>query len=230
MSRKPRSKSLIKRCVDALLAPAQDPRQVYTDPYEQQRYLLTQLGQALQESIALQAHLESRIGNLQERLPNLEQQARHALRSGREDQARLALQRRQIMLVELQNLETQLQAAKSEQGRLADMRQQLEAQIEALATRQEMLSARYQAAMAQVRLSESLSGVSQEVSDLGQVLEQAEQRAEYMQARAAAIDHLFACGALAPPNLPANDGLLQHLNQLDLAQEVEDQLARLKED
>lgn len=229
MNRK--STSLFKRCLDALLAPAQDPRQVFSDPYEdaqQARPLLAQVQRAQAESASLQNRLQGRIEHLQAQLPQMQEHARLALQAGREDQARLYLQRRQVMLLELRALGEQLQEAQNEQQRLSAVRQRLEAQIETLSARQQMLAARYNAALAQVRLSESLSGASQELANLGQVLEQAEQTAEHMQARAAAIHHLFNTGVLEAPGLPASDPLLQQFDQFDLAQSIEEQLASLK--
>ncbi|MEW5871951.1 MAG: PspA/IM30 family protein [Chloroflexota bacterium] len=229
MSRK--STSIFKRYLDALFAPAQDPRQVFSDPYEaaqQARPLLAQVQRAQAESASLQDRLQGRIQHLQAQLPQLQEHACRALQAGREDQARLYLQRRQVMLLELGALGEQLQATQNEQQRLSVVRQRLEAQIETLSARQQVLAARYNAALAQVRLSESLSGASQELSNLGQALEQAEHTAEHMQARAAAIHHLFEAGVLESPALPASDPLLQQLDQFDLAQSVEDQLASLK--
>ena len=84
------------------------------------------------------------------------------------------------------------------------------------------------AAEAQVRIQEALSQVSDDFADLGVSLEQAEQRAEQMQARALAIDDLLDLTVLELPGLPVNDAVAQQLTQVDLAQAVETQLQTLK--
>ena len=85
------------------------------------------------------------------------------------------------------------------------------------------MAARYGAAEAQVRVNEALGGVSQELADLGVALKVAEEKAEYMQARATAIDRLIEDGILELPG-----GALRQASQLEVAQAVEKRLESLK--
>lgn len=223
-----RSTSLVKSWLGAFLAPAEDPRRTYADTFEQQRLLLVQVRQALHETIALQRQLESRINKQQAIVPDLEQKARQALLAGREDTARLALQRRQITSLELQAMSAQVHEVQKEEQRLAMVEQRITTQLEVLSAKQQMLAARYSAAEAQVRLNESLSNVSDEMTDLGLTLEQAEQKVDTMQARAAAIHELIETGALEYSGIPMNDPVFHPLSQLEVAQAVESQLDLLK--
>jgi phage shock protein A len=74
----------------------------------------------------------------------------------------------------------------------------------------------------------TLSNIFTDFADLGVSLEQAEQRAEQMQARALAIDDLLDLTVLELPGLPVNDAVAQQLTQTDLAHTVEAQLSALK--
>ena len=76
--------------------------------------------------------------------------------------------------------------------------------------------------------SEAFSGVSQELSELGRALEQVEEKSEQMQARAAAIDRLVDDGILDAPALPPGDAVGRHFAQLDIARDVDEQLAALR--
>src|SRR5256885_2606006 len=80
--------------------------------------------------------------------------------------ARLALQRRQVVINELQTLERQLAEVEQGEGALSMIEPRLSGQIEAFAARQEVIKARFSAAEAQVRINEAMTGVSQDFADL----------------------------------------------------------------
>lgn len=219
---------LLKTPLNALFAPAPDPRQTFANAYQRQREVLLKVRQALADIAASKSRLEAKTTETKAKLPQLEEEARGTLIAGREDLARLALQRRQVAAVALKTLEQQVREVEQEEQRLSMVEQRLATQIEAFFARQEIIAARYSAAEAQVRINEALTGVSQELTDLGLALEQAEQKTEHMQARATAIDRLVETGVLETPVLPAGDSVERQLAQIDVAQEVEDQLAALK--
>ena len=102
----------------------------------------------------------------QGRLPQLEAQARHALVSGREDQARFALQIRQVVVVENDDIEVQIAQMEQEERSLSLVEHRLPSQIEAFFARQDVLAARYTSAEAQVRIRETLGGVSEDLAGL----------------------------------------------------------------
>lgn len=220
---------LLKVWFKGFTAPAEDPRQTFAYAYQRQRELLLSVQQALADIGTSKQKLETKTVETREKLPRLEEQARRALISSREDLARLALQRRQVAVMELQALEDQVQEVQQEEQRLSLVEQRLAAQIEAFHARQEVIAARYSAAEVQVRITEALTGVSAELADLGNALEQAEQKTERMQARATAIDRLVEAGVLEMPGSPAGDDVARQLAHLDVSQAVEDQLAALKQ-
>jgi phage shock protein A len=223
-----RLKLVVKSRLQAFTASAEDPRKTFAYAYQRQRELLTKVQQALVDIAASKKQLEAKTAETRERLPPLAEQARRALLAGHEDLARSALQRRQVAAVALQTLEEQVHEVAQEEDRLSLIEQRLTTQIEAFHTRHEVIAARYSAAEAQVRINEALTGVSEELSDLGVALEQAEQRARYMQARATAIDQLIETGALEVSGVAASDRIEQQLSQPDIIKAVEDQLGVLK--
>ena len=211
--------SKMKAGLDALLTPAEDPRLTFADAYKRQRALLVNVRQTLSEVAASKDRLEVKTAEVRRKLPQLEGRARGALIDGQEHLATLALQRHQVATMELEALEERIREAQREEERLSIIEQRLTAQIEASFARQDLIAARYSAAETQVRVKEALSGVSQEIADLGLALEQAEQEAEHMQARASAIDQLVEAVTVEGFDLPSAP---------DLAPAVRDQLEALK--
>ena len=219
---------IVRGWLKAFFASAPDPRQTFANAYQRQRDLLARVQQALVEVGGSKQKLDAKAVEVRAKLPDLEEQARRSLIAGREDLARLALQRRQVATIELQSLEQQVREVEQEEQRLSLMEQRLAMQIEAFHAQLEVIAARYSAAEAQVRMQEVLTGISEELADLGTALRQAEEKTEHMQARASAIDQLVEAGVLEMPGLAAGDAFERQLAQLDVGKAVEDQLAALK--
>src|SRR5437868_4535571 len=97
--------SRLRQGFSALLAPADDPRATTASPYQRQGELLARLRAALDEIGSSKRQLEVRIERMRTRLPEINAQAYQALLAGREDLARLALERRQAAAAELRRLE-----------------------------------------------------------------------------------------------------------------------------
>ena len=65
-----------------------------------------------------------------------------------------------------------------------------------------MLKASYTAAEAQTHISEAVSGISEEMGDVGIAMQRAEDKTAGMQARAQALDELIDSGVLHDATLP----------------------------
>jgi phage shock protein A len=201
----------LRKAMNAALAPAADPRQVYVNPYQKQRRLLDSVVEAIASVGESKSRLSAKVTEVRGQLDVLLEQAREELRAGRQDLARLALQRRQSAAAELAVLERQLAVVEREQADLKVVESKLAGQLEALAARQEVILARYSAAEAQVKIREAAAGVSGDLADLTAALRRAEDRTESMEARATAIERLVKEGMLAdddtdtPAALPPAD-------------------------
>jgi len=204
----------------------EDPRQTLDYAYNQQQELLRKVKQGLVEVATSKRQLEQQSQKLQDRVPVLADQAKRAIGAGREDLARIALQRKQTALGELEGLDKQAAEVAEEERKLTLAEQQLAARVEEFRTRRTTLQARYTAAEAQVRVNEALSGVSEEFAELGMALGRAEEKIERMNARASAIDALIESGTLALPG--GGDLVDRELRELAAGQAVEAELAALK--
>jgi phage shock protein A len=191
-----RSVGLLRGGVDALLAPAADPRVAFASAQQRQRELLALARRALAELADARGQLEARMSAVQAHMPRLEDEALRALRGGREDLARLALRRRRLAATELRAIERQAAEIQQKEQLLALHEEQLAAQVDALETRLHYVAASYNAAEVQVRMSEAFGSVSEGMSDLSAALEQAEQQAAQLQGHADALDTLIGGGLL----------------------------------
>ena len=216
----------LKKGLDDMMAPAEDPRQTYAYTVERQRELLTKVQGAMADIGATKKRLEGRTTEVRAKLQLLENRARQSLQEGNEGQARLSLQRYQLGEAELKRLERQLRDTEIEEQRLWLTEQRLSSQLEAFYARQDLIAARYSAAEAQVQIGEALTGVSEELAELSRAMESAERKSEHMEARAAAIDRLVDEGFL---ELPATDGIGdENLLPSGLDDDVERHLQELK--
>ena len=80
---------------------------------------------------------------------------------------------------------------------------------------------------AEVRIGEALTGVSEEMADVGLAVDRATTKTQEMQARAGAIDELVASGALDDVSSAA-DPVQAELERASRSASVEAELAALK--
>jgi phage shock protein A len=179
--------SIFKAGVESLMESADDPRKTYSDPGQRQQELLNRVREALLQNTNLRKRLQQRIAGLQTKIPQLQATAKQAVATGHDDMARMALQQRQLALMELKTLEASANEVWLEEQRIMIVEQRLTAQVDAMRIRQEMTAARYTAAESQAIVHEVLNGFSKELSDLGQTIELTEQKTEHLLARANAF-------------------------------------------
>nr|WP_290670218.1 PspA/IM30 family protein [Ardenticatena sp.] len=218
--------NLIRAKISQLLEGAEDPAATLDYSYQRQLQLLQDVKRGLVEVVTSRRRLELQAEKLREKITKLEDQARQALAAGREDLARLALQRKQTAAMQLADLEQQIQQLAAEQQRLQDAEARLEAKIEAFRTRKETIKAQYTAAEAQVKINEAVTGLGEEMADIAMAIERIESKTEEMKARALAIDELVSVGALE--DFSGEDAISRELRQLSAGQSVDEELEALR--
>ena len=214
---------LLKSSVGSLLAPADDPRPGFAQAYQRHSDLLKKVRLARAELRSSREQIDRRRAEMLEQMPVLDEKARSALLAGRDSGARSALRQRVTAAASAESLAEQIGDIVYEEQKLELIEQRLATQIESFYARQQVLAARFNAAEAQLRINEALSGLTGELADLGLALEQAEDSALWMQARASAVEEIIA-GGLAGDQLEDNS----RAERLDA--EVEVRLAQLSRD
>ena len=169
---------------------------------------------------------------LKQQAEKLEQQARQALAAGREDLARSALERKAAITGQVGGLDSEIQQVEAEQAKLTEVEARLRTKIELFRTQKEVVKAQYSAAEAQVKIGDAVSGLSEELSDIGLTIDRARDKTDQLRARASAIDELTASGVLNDLTAPGSsaDPIEGELRKIDAGQRVEADLERLKKE
>lgn len=222
-----RMSTVVKSKMNRLLDNAEDPRETLDYAYEKQMETLRDVKRGVVEMVTAKRRLELQASKVKDNIVKLDGQARKAISAGREDLARLALERKQASLVELEGLDEQIADLEHEQEKLTHAEQRLQSKVAAFRTRKEVVKAQYNAAQAQVRIGSALSGISEEMGDVSLAIERAENKTETMRARAGAIDELVELGVL-DDHAGSNDPLSRELAMLTSEQNVESELAALR--
>ena len=223
-----RMSTVVKSKMNRILDNAENPNETLDYAYEKQMETLRDVKRGVVEMVTAKRRLELQASKVKDSVVKLDGQARQAMTAGREDLARLALQRKQASLVELEGLDQQIADLELEQEKLTQAEQRMQAKVAAFRTRKEVVKAQYNAAQAQVRIGSALSGISEEMGDVSLAIERAETKTETMRARAGAIDELAELGVLDDITGASGDPLSRELSQLMAEQNVEDELAALK--
>ena len=216
----------IRAKMSALLEGAEDPATALDYSYQRQLKLLQDVKRGIVEVTTSRRRLDLQAQKLREQVEKLDGQARLALEKGREDLARLALQRKQAAQMQLNDLDNQIAGLKAEQQKLQEAESRLRLKVEAFRTRKETIKAQYSAAEAQVRIGEAATGLGEEMADIGLAIERAEEKTEKMRARALAIDELVNIGMLE--DHIGGDRLERELAQLTAGSDVDRELESLK--
>ena len=223
-----RMSTVVKAKMNRLLDNAENPSETLDYAYEKQREMLRNVKRGVVDMVTTKRRLQLQAQKVQANISTVENQARQALAAGREDLARLALQRKQAAVIELEGLDQQVEQLEGEQEKLTQAEQRLQAKVEAFRSKKEIIKAQYSAAQAQVRIGSALSGLSEEMGDVQLSVERAEEKTETMRAKAGAIDELASAGVLDDVSGTSGDPLSKELAELTASQNVEDELAALK--
>ena len=229
MSLMRRLSMIFKSKASRALNDAEDPRETLDYSYERQLELQQQMRRGVTDVATARKRVELQAEELQRSAHKLEAQARQALEQGREDLAREALARRAAITSQAADLKAQHDHLKGEESKLVEASRRLEAKIQAFRVRKETVKAGYSAAEAQTQVGEALSGISEEMGDVGLAMQRAEDKVAAMQARSGAVEELMASGAL--DDLSSNSDPIQaELDRVSTTSGVDSELNKLKQE
>ncbi|NJD77404.1 MAG: PspA/IM30 family protein [Candidatus Methanoperedens sp.] len=225
-----RTSTVIKSKINKILGKFEDPRETLDYSYEKQIELLQNVKRGVAEVTTAKKRLELQKVKLEENTRKLDEQAREAVNAGREDLARIALERKSNQQAEISSLTTQIADVAQQQEKLMATEKRLSAKIESFRTTKETIKAQYSAAEAQVKVTESVSGISEEMSDVGMAVQRAQDKTENMKARASALDELVEAGTLEDVTGGTKDDIDRELSKIKSKGEVDAQLEALKKE
>ena len=210
-----------------LLNALEDPNDALDLSYEKMLTGLQETKRHLADVVAQQMSLERQIAAAGRELEGAEADARLAVQEGRDDLARAALVHRQRVLDTIATLKSAFEAIKPQAEKLAGYQQRLEDRIERFRTQKDTMKAGYAAAQAQVKVTQSLTGVGDRLGGVAETLRRAEDKMLGAQDKAAAMDHMIEQGLINDP-LDSRARETRELEALRDAHAVDAQLAQLK--
>ena len=222
-----RLSTVIKQKVNQLLDRYEDPRQALDYSHVKQTEMLNKLRRDIAEVITSKKRLEMQKAKLWDNIRTLDEQAHRSIEVEREDLAKLALERKNSNLLQVQGLEKQIAEMQNEQEKLEQTEKRLSAKVEEFKSKKEVIKAQYSAAEAQVRIKESVSGISEEMTDVGIAMNKAEEKTEKMKAKSQALDEMIDSGVLTDYTSNKDD-INKELEKITVKDSVEEELAKLK--
>ena len=223
-----RTTTVVKAKLSKLLDRAESPELTLDYSYEKQLEMLQNVKRGVADVVTAKKRLQMQAEKLQQDVVKLDDQARKALGAGREDLARLALERKTVAQQQLQGLDQQVTGLETQQQQLVENEKRLSTKVEAFRSQKEVIKAQYSAAEAQVRIGESASGIGEEMADVGLSIQRARDKTEQMQARAAAVDELVEAGTLEDFTGTGESTIDRELAQISASSEVDAELAKMK--
>jgi phage shock protein A len=221
-------KAKANKAVDRL----EKPDEMLDYSFEKQGELMNKLRQGIVQVVTAKKQLEMQKAKLMANVSTLDEQARNALKSNKEDLARSALERKNTLLVEVQKLDNQVTTMQAEQTRLEDTERRLSAKVQEFKTKKEVIKAQYSSAEAQIKIKEGVTGISEEMSDIGMALSRAEEKTDKLRAKSQALDEMIDSGTLTDYTSPISTAgaadIEAELDKTSLNQSVEEELAKMK--
>jgi phage shock protein A len=222
-----RLSSLVRQKTYYLFDRFENPVQSLDYSFEKHKEMINNLRRGVAEVISAKRRLEIQKGKLLDNINAFDEQARRAVRYNKDDIARHMLERKNLTLLQIQRLDKQISGLDTEKNKLQQLEENLAAKIEELRTRIEIIKAQYSAAEAEVRIKESVTGILDEVSDLGIALNKAEEKLEKLKAKSQTLDEMIDSGMLTDYS-SNEDKVEKELENITVQKSVEDELMRLK--
>jgi phage shock protein A len=221
--------TVVKSKMNKLVTKMENPLETLDYSYEKQLELLQNVKRGVAEVTTSKKRLELQRAKLKQNIDKLSAQAKTSVTADREDLARLALERKNGLLMQVQGLDQQISDLEKEQEKLMAAEKRLSAKVESFRTKKETIKAQYSAAEAQVKITESLSGISEEMADVGLAVRRSEEKTENMKARSAALDELLEEGTLEDFT-GREDDIEKELSRISATSSIESELESLKKE
>jgi phage shock protein A len=219
---------LFQAKTNTLLNILENPNETLELSYERMLTGLQETKSHLADVVAQQVSLERQMASVEKEIGEAEQDAATAVKAGREDLARAALVHRRRAIDTHETLRAARDAIMPQVDKLSGYQQQLEQRIEDFRTQKETMKASYAAAKAQVQVTQSITGVGNQLGRVGNAYNRAEDKMLAMRDKADAMDSMIQRGLLTDP-LDKRDAATREIAQLRSAHAVDDDLAQLKQ-
>lgn len=206
---------IVKANINDLLDRSEDPEKMIKQMVLEMEEAVNKATLAVGQAIANEKTLERQYNRQKTQLDDWQNKAVQAVQAGRDDLARQALQRKNTIQQNVDDLERMLTEARTSTGSLRTQLDQLKSKLDEARMRQNTLIARSQAAKAKKQVAQTFAGVG---SDAFSKFEKLEQKVEKTEAEADAFAQLAG----------ENTSLEDEFKALEVNSSADDDLAALK--
>lgn len=220
--------TVFKSKANKALDKVEDPRETLDYSYEKMNDMLRQTKAGVAEVATARKRIEMQRDEIKRNADKLDGQARQALQQNREDLAAEALRRKALLVEQMSTLQPQYEQLVVKEQKLVESSRRLQTKIDAFRTQKETIKATYTAAEAQAKVGAAVSGISEEMGDVGLAIQRAKDKTEQLEARAAGIDELTASGALPDLTSEPNDDIAAELARVSSTTGVNLELEQMK--
>lgn len=225
--------TLLRRLSTTLSAKANELLDRFDDPGEALDYayqlLLEQFEGARQASVHLataRQQLVLRAVQLEARAAELDAQAHEAAEAGRDELAREALARRNVISSGVASLESESDELSDEEQLFTQATRLLESEVEILGVQKDAVKASYAVTRDKAEINEAVSKIL-DVADVGVTVRRAEDKSAQLRAQSNRIDALLASRALL--DLTSSPGVIgTELHEARRSEDVERELGKIK--
>jgi len=226
--------SLVKRISNIFKAKANDIVEKMEDPEDTLNYSLVEMRENLSkikksmlDVATLKKKLENELSDINIKISEYEKNAELALESGREDLAKASIQNKNDLIEKKTNLESQIKSIEEQLMNIEKSKEQMEDNLIKLQSKKEELITMKKVSDAQVMIKETLTGIANDTTDLGERIRNAEEKIKEKYAKSQAIDYMVDAGML-DNILDDEDKVEKELKEIEKQKRAEEEFEELK--
>ena len=205
----------------------EDPVEILDYSYQRQAEQLYAMRRDVAELVTAKQRVMHQRERRLDQFRRLDTGARKALELGREDLARQALERRQLVGQELAGLDQLVADLERQQAQMVARVGEYRSRVRRFGADKELVKAQYVAARAQLAIADAAAGLSSQLHEIGSKIDRTMHRVEDMNLRADVLAELEASGTLAPLGT-GEDDIDRQLREMSYGGSIDAQLARIK--
>jgi phage shock protein A len=223
-----RLRAVFQTRVNELTGLMEDPRASLNFAMLQLEEDYRKLSRSLIEITAVKQRLDDELLQLQADELKYDKQVEIAFREGRDDLARSIIERKQAVLERKPELDENSAALADQLASLKHYQAELNRKIASFRVKKEQLKSIYDSSRVELRLRESLSGISSDLAEVGNTVRRIEDQIQSMKSRSTAIEELVSEGVLVDVLGLALNDVDRQLEEMERDRWIEDELTRLK--
>lgn len=221
-----RIKSILQAKANTVLNEIENPEEALELSLIELRQKINGIKKALIEVTTIKKRLEGELASIKDRIKLTQDQAELAIKAEREDLAQAALIKKQDLIAQEERTSLEIEKLQEKVKVITESKEQLAIRADELENKKKELIAINKAADAQLTVKEIMTGVSDDIIDITDRIERAENKIAEKNAKLSAMDELVEMGGLA--ELGQTDKIDKELKSIQRQSKIKEELEALK--